>query len=245
MRPRHDARQNRRWAALGALTALVLTLVGCAAPITVPSLTAEDLPRLQAAGNFPEHVYRIEPGDTLFIRYPFHPEMDQEVTVEPDGRITATRVGGISVAGLTTGELEKLLKDRTSDRLRDPEVVVTIRHFSDKPIYVGGEVGKPGPLPYRKGITPLQAVIAAGGFKDTAHPESVILVRAAGSEKSFIARTINLGETVNDGAREPLYLAPHDIIFVPRSAIANANLWVRQHITDLIPFVGRMPIPVP
>jgi protein involved in polysaccharide export with SLBB domain len=212
----------------------VASLAGCA--ITVPELTPEDVPKLKAAGNFPEDVYRIEPNDTLSIRYPFHQEMNQDAIVEPDGKIMATRIGRITAAGLTTGELEKLLKEKTSDRLRDPEVVVTIQKFSDKTIFVGGEVGKPGTIPYVKGMTPLQAVIAAGGFLPTGRLDSVILVRGTDSEQRYIARTLDLEKPLAKGPAEPLFLAPHDIIFVPRTRIANANLWVKQHIVDLLPF---------
>jgi len=219
-----------------ALVVGVLALAGCGAAISVPELTKEEVPRMKEAGNFPEHVYRIEPNDTLSIRYPFHQEMDQEAIVEPDGKVMATRIGRLPVAGLTTGELEALLKQKTSDRLKDPEVVVTIRKFSDKTVFVGGEVGKPGTIPYLKGMTPLQAVIAAGGFLATGRLDSVILVRGTDSEARFIARTLNLEQTIADGSREPLFLAPHDIIFVPRTRIANANLWVKQHIVDLLPF---------
>jgi len=215
---------------------LVLALAGCGPMIKVPPLTAEDLPRMQEAGNFPEHIYRIEAGDTLSIRYPFHQEMDQEAIVEPDGKIMATRIGRLPVAGITTGELEGLLKERTSDRLRDPEVVVTIRKFSEKTVFVGGEVGKPGAVEYRKGLTPLQAVIAAGGLLNTARLDSIILVRGADSETRFVTRKINLEQAIADGTREPLFLAPHDIVFVPRTFIANANIWVKQHIVDLLPF---------
>jgi protein involved in polysaccharide export with SLBB domain len=229
--------------AILVLLGLVLSLAACGTAINVPPLTAQEVPRMKEAGNFPEHVYRVEPNDTLSIKYPFHPEMDQVAVVEPDGKIMATRIGRVPVAGLTTGELEAFLKERTSDRLRDPEVVVTIQKFSDKTVFVGGEVGKPGTIEYRKGMTPLQAVIAAGGFTTGARMDSVILVRGTDSEARYIARTLNLEETIGDGTREPLFLAPHDVVFVPRTRIANANLWVKQHIVDLLPFRLAPPIP--
>jgi protein involved in polysaccharide export with SLBB domain len=168
--------------------------------------------------------------------------MDQEVNVEPDGKILATRVGSVPVIGLTTTELEQRLKTLTSDRLRDPEIVVTIRKFNEKTVFVGGEVGKPGAVAYRKGLTPLQAVIAAGGFLNTARVDSVILVRGADSDARYIARKLDLEQAIADGTREPLYLAPSDIVFVPRTPIANANLWVKQHLVDLLP-VRLSPIP--
>lgn len=218
---------------------MVLPLLwGCGAPITVPPLSLEEIPRFEAAGNYPHQIYRIEPGDTIRIQYTFHREMDQEDVVRPDGKIAAKLVGEISVSGMTPEQLETLLVGRTADILRNPEVVVSITHFGEKNVFVGGEVGRPGLVPYRRGLSPLQAIIAAGGFRTTARLDSVILIRA-GAGEVFGSRKLNLAETVADGIKEPISLAPHDVVYVPRTPIAEANLWVTQHITELIPFVGK------
>jgi protein involved in polysaccharide export with SLBB domain len=98
-------------------------------------------------------------------------------------------------------------------------------------------VQKPGTIPYRTGLSPLQAIIAVGGFQTSAQTDSIILVRAAGPDEKFITRKLNLAEVIADGVREPIYLAPHDVVYVPKTQIAEANLWVKQHITDLLPFL--------
>lgn len=244
---------RRGFPILLVLGLIILPLLwGCGVPVTVPPFTSDDILHLDAAGNFPHHVYRIVPGDTLNIRYTFHPEMNLGVrsdsdksggvVVQPDGKIAVPLVGEIRVADMTTTELEKLLVERTSDRLRNPEVVVSIAAFAERNVYVGGEVGRPGPIPYRKGLTPLQAIIAAGGLMNTAHKESVVLVRGASSENKFISRKLNLTEAISDGTKEPIYLAPYDIVYVPKTGVAEANLWVQQNITDIIgPFFGIAP----
>jgi protein involved in polysaccharide export with SLBB domain len=227
---------NRAYMILAAMV-LVIAVSACSSkPITVPPLTDTDLAEMNATANFPHETYRLEPGDAIQIRYTHHPEMAQDDVIAPDGKINAKLVGEISVAGLTTDELEQLLVKRTSeDHLKDPEVVVSITKFSEKLVYVGGEVARPGTFPYHRGLTPLQAIAASGGFRDTARSDSVILVRTGGSEKKFIARKLNLAQTTNDGVKEPVALAPHDVIFVPRTEVADANIWVRQHISDMIP----------
>jgi hypothetical protein len=48
---------------------------------------------------------------------------------------------------------------------------------------------------------------------------------------------LNLTESVAESIKEPLFLAPHDVVYVPKTSIAEANLWVKQHITDLLPFL--------
>ena len=224
------------------LVAAVLTLLGCGPSVNVKPFSPAELARVQnESAEVERRGYRIEPGDTLLIKYPFHPEMDQETVVRPDGTVTATGVGALNAAGMSSVELANQLKEKTSHRLKNPEVVVSISKYGERGIYVGGEVGRPQMLVYRKGLTPLQAVMAAGGFLPTARLDSVILVRQNGSEP-LLTRKIDLGAVVLKGEPEPITLAPQDVIYVPRTPIANANVWVRQHITDLFPFL-RIPIP--
>jgi protein involved in polysaccharide export with SLBB domain len=228
-----------------ALVAVILIVAGCGPSVKVQPFSPEELARLQNQSvEIERRGYRIEPGDTLLIKYPFHPEMDQEVMVRPDGAITAMSVGALPVAGLTSIDLANVLKLKTSDRLKDPEVVVTIAKYGERGVYVGGEVGRPQMLVYRKGLTPLQAVMAAGGFLPTARLDSVVLVRQNGGPESLLARKVDLGRVVHNGEPEQIALLPQDVVFVPRTGIANANVWVRQHITDLLPFL-RMQTPFP
>lgn len=231
--------RNRRFPLVPVAFATVLLFQwGCGTPITVPSLSLEEIPRIQAVGNYPDQNYRIEPGDTVRIQYPYHRELDQEEVVRPDGKIAAKLVGEITVSDMTPAQLERLLAERTAEQLRNPEVAVSIPKFGEKNIFVGGEVGKPGLVAYRKGLTPLQAIIAAGGFQKTARLDSVILIRM-GEGDEFVSRKLNLAATVTDGVKEALPLAPHDVVYVPKTAIAEADLWVEQHITELFPVLGR------
>jgi protein involved in polysaccharide export with SLBB domain len=232
-------RNQTRFPILQTVTLFILLplLWGCGAPITVPPLSLGEIPRIEAIGNYPHQIYRIEPGDTIRIQYTFHREMDQEEVVRPDGKIAAKLVGEIMVSGMTPEQLETLLVGRTADQLRNPEVVVGITRFGEKSVFVGGEVGKPGLVPYREGLSPLQAITAAGGFRTTARTDSVILVRT-GEGDAFVSRKLNLAATVTDGIKEPISLAPHDVLYVPRTEIAEANLWVQQHITRMFPFMG-------
>jgi polysaccharide biosynthesis/export protein PslD len=216
----------------------------CGGP-TARSLSPDDVPRLEATTSSMYRVYRIEPGDMLEIDYPYHPEMKQQEPVRPDGKITAKLVGELLVAGMTPAELSDALVQRTSDRLRNPEVTVRVQKVNSKDVYVGGEVGRQGPVPYRKGLSPIQAIIAAGGFKDTARTDSVVLIRANPTEQTITSRKLNLREMLAAG-EEPLELGPNDVLFVPRSGIAEVDLWVRQHIVEVIPFFRMsMPLPVP
>lgn len=214
-------------------------LLGCSSKVStidIPPLASDDIYHMQIAANLPEQDYRVEPGDTLKIRYPYHPEMDQEAIVRPDGQITATLAEEIMVAGKTTREIRKLLIAQTGEYLRDPVVLVSVTGFAPKNVYVAGEVKRPGAISYHPGLSPLQAVISVGGFLDTAKIDDVILIRVVAGDE-LIARKLNLEETLVGNTQRSLPLAPHDVVFVPKTAIASAGVWVEQHITQLFPFI--------
>jgi polysaccharide biosynthesis/export protein PslD len=229
------------WIWIAMRTALVgaaLTVVsGCASEVSVPPLTAAEAASFRAAGNYPDAKYRLEAGDTLSVVFPYHSEMNHDETIRPDGRITMPELGEIEVYGLTTTGVEELLKTRSSTLLKDPDVRVTLLTFAEKEVYVTGEVGKPGAVVYRENLTPLQAVAEAGGLLNTAHVESVVLIRALPTSDRVLSRTLNLQEAIVAGTNEPLALAPRDVLYVPRTAIADADVWVDQHITQIAPWV--------
>lgn len=128
---------------------------------------------------------RLEPEDSLSIRYTFHPEMNQAEIVRPDGQNSAMLVAEVPVAGMTAADLSKFLVEQTSHRLCESKVMADLLRSSEKTIYVGGEVGRSGAVPCRSGLSPLrQAVLVAGGFRETARFDSIILVlvRAQGQE---------------------------------------------------------------
>jgi polysaccharide biosynthesis/export protein PslD len=233
----------RSFAALAAATVVLLS--GCASRVTVPPLEPAEAATFRAAGNYLDEGYRLEPGDAVSIAFPFHTEMNHDETIRPDGRITMPEIGEIEAFGLTTNGLEELLKARTSRFLKDPQVRVTIATFAEKTVYVTGEVGKPGAISYRENLTPLQAIAEAGGLLDTAHVDSVVLIRSAGPDDQFVSRRLNLEETITAGADSPLELAPRDVLYVPRTAIADADVWINQHLTRLLPFLTGTSVRMP
>jgi polysaccharide export outer membrane protein len=152
-------------------------------------------------------------------------------------------MGAIRAAGLTPGELGKLIAEKTSGRLRDPQVVVTVTEYAPRRVFVGGEVRQPGPVAIHDGMTPLQAIFDRGGFTTAAQMDSVILIRDAGSENPQVGR-IDLSQVMDNAAAERVTLLTNDVIYVPMSGVGRADLWVKQHIKDLIPWeLMRPPTP--
>jgi polysaccharide export outer membrane protein len=175
------------------------------------------------------------PGDSLNVRFTYHPEHDPKgpIPIRPDGNIMLEGVGSIQAMGLTPEQLAKAIAEKTSSRLKDPEVIVTIAQFAPRKVFVGGQVKNPGIVPFQEGITPLQAIFDRGGFTTEAQIDSVILIRDQGSEAK-IGR-INVQEAMESGVPEQFTLLANDVIYVPLSGIGRADLWVKQHLRDVIP----------
>ncbi|SEM86992.1 protein involved in polysaccharide export, contains SLBB domain of the beta-grasp fold [Pseudomonas sp. ok272] len=214
-------------------------LGGCTTIKTEQMPGAEGLPLLGEDGVVPGLQYRIRPGDDLDIKFYTAKDYDESTPVRPDGYISMQRVDDIKAAGLTPNELRRVISERYTGKVSDPSVSVMVKSFKGFRVYIGGEVAKPQVIPMDGGITVMQAIYRAGGLRYTAHPDSVVLIRKSpnGEPKSYHLdlsdKAIELGK--NDMA---VALSPYDVIYVPRSPIANANLWVQQYITDLLLFKG-------
>jgi polysaccharide export outer membrane protein len=216
-----------------------LIIAGCSNPVAhVPEFPASNISATTVVPRLPSGQYRLIPLDQVSIRFPYHPEQDPKSTsipVQPDGNIVLDGMGPIRAAGLTPEELGKTIAEKTSERLRDPQVVVTVLQYAPRRIFVGGEVRQPGPVEIQDGMTPLQAIFDRGGFTATAQMDSVILIRDAASENPQIGR-LDLTQAMENGVAERVTLLANDVVYVPMSGIGRADLWVRQHIKELIPW---------
>ena len=207
--------------ALVSLAILALA-AACAKPVAPPPPPREVL------------EYSIVPGDLLGIKIFGATELDQEVQVRPDGRISFSPVGEIDAAGKTPAAVDAELTEALAKDFANPEVTVFVKKFADQNVYVGGEVDKGGIIPLQGPLTSLMAIVRAGGFLDTAQQSNVIVLRDAGDGTREIhvvdARRVLKGESPD------MTLAPYDIVFVPKSMISRADLFVDQYVRRALPF---------
>lgn len=217
---------------------LVVVVTGCAgsrqvaSPVPIAAL-------MQPPGEELAEAYRVGVGDELHVRFTYQPEMNEQVPVRTDGRITLATTGEILVAGKTPKELEDLIAAESSSRLRDPEVRVIVTKMGEKRVYVGGEVGRAGFVTLQPGMTPLQAVLHAGGFLRTAKLDSVLLL-SPGRDGDMTAARMNMQQVVEEGVPERVRLASGDVVFVPASWISDMNDVVNLYVRGLIPVLPRV-----
>jgi len=216
---------------LSKFLVLTILLTACAANNIVTPDQAGTQPT-----SYPMKEYIIQTGDTLDIKFFYNPELNETaVTVRPDGRISLQLAPEIMAAGLTPVQLTDTLTKSYSKELANPGVTVMIRSFSSQRVYVDGEVSKPGMVALAGPLTVLQAIAEAGGFKDTAKPSQVLVIRKTKDKKPLaIAVDIDDARNAVQGSQDIL-LAPYDIVYVPKSAVANVNQFIDQYIRRNIP----------
>jgi protein involved in polysaccharide export with SLBB domain len=182
--------------------------------------------------------YIIQRGDQLDIKFFYNPELNETVSVRPDGKISLQLIDDVQAAGLTPSQLDKFLTEKYSQELKKPVVTIIVRSFTGQRVYVGGEVKTQGLIDLAAGMTPLQAVINAGGFMETAKPEGAIIIRK-GPDNRPIPIRMDLSNVMDGkGGGADFKLQPSDIVYVPKTFIAKANKFVNQYIERLILFRG-------
>lgn len=174
-----------------------------------------------------ESRYRLVPGDVLDIVYRYTPEFNQTVTLHPDGYVGLEIVGDIKLSGLTLEEAKKTLIEKASVRLKDPEISLLLKEFQKPYFVVSGEVTQPGRFEMRESVTALQAVMTAGGFKDTAKMSQILIFRKINADFAEV-KVLNLKKIKKTSDLEnDLTLEAGDIILVPRNNFSKLEKYVR------------------
>ncbi len=210
-------------------------LVGCASHQSnvVPETAA-----LTTSRSTEPAPYFIQSGDQLDIKFFYNPELNETLTVRPDGKISLQLVDEVQAAGLKPSELDDVLTKKYAYELKKPMITVIVRSFGGQRIFVGGEVNRQGLITIAGNMTPLQAVLNAGGFKETANPESAIIIRKGPGNRP-VPINMNLEDAMQGkSGTADFLLQPDDIVYVPKSAIAKANKFVNQYIEQLLLFRG-------
>jgi polysaccharide biosynthesis/export protein PslD len=220
-------------ASVRAVTLLLLVLLAACAQVG----KATDLnPDRFAPWQDAVEEYRLRPGDQIEVKLTYNPELSDRVLIGPDGRIALTLVGIVQAEGKTADELAKELTQRFSKELRNPDVVVILREYSQRSVLVGGEVAQPGVHPLVGHIGVLEGILMAGGLKDTADAQEVALIRRGPDHRPML-RVVDVKSILTGGPNaNDVPLHADDVIYVPRSNIAEVDLWIDQYVNQLLPF---------
>ena len=203
------------------LLALVLLLLGSSSQI---AWAQSQIPRLTVPR---EERYALHPGDVLDIQYRYTPEFNQTVTVQPDGYISLQIGGDLKVGGHTLQEVRNLILLKVSTRLESPEITVILKEFQKPYVVVAGEVNQPGKLELREKLTAIQAVLLAGGLKETAKSSQILVFKRLNGDTAEV-KLLNFKTLKRTSDLEnDLVLQPGDMILVPRNRISKIERYIR------------------
>ncbi len=196
------------------LLSAYLLLSACAGTSSPPT----DPPAGVAEAHSIVDEYRIGVDDVVQVTVWKNLDLSVTMPVRPDGRISIPLIGDIQAGGRTAEEVASVVQEGLSQYVRDPNVTVILTELHNNEylsrIRVTGAVVTPTSLPYRNGMTILDAVLASGGINEFAAPNRAKLYRR--EEGRTAVYDVKLGGILNSGDLETNYeLLPGDIVTVP------------------------------
>jgi polysaccharide export outer membrane protein len=163
-------------------------------------------------------TYLIGVDDMLLINIWKNPDLSVTVPVRPDGKISIPLVGDIVAGGKEPMQVAREVKKALSKFVREPQVTVILTelrsHEFISRVRITGAVNTPSSIPYRQGMTVLDALLQAGGANEFASANNAKLYRNEGTETARYS--VFLADILESGQLETNYtLLPGDIITVP------------------------------
>ncbi len=159
--------------------------------------------------------HRLAPLEIIIVDVFGEKDLSREVRVQASGKISFPLLGDVDVAGKTTTEVEKILKDMLGkDYLVDPQVMVAVKDYRQRYVNMIGQVVKPGaiPLPGEEKWTILDAIGQAGGLTRVANQSRIEFSRQ-GQVQTFSLEQL---KKITDPAKK-IILEPGDTISVRES----------------------------
>jgi polysaccharide biosynthesis/export protein len=189
---------------------VVVVLTGLGPPVGAAG-PGPDPGRPTAAASSPSPGYVIGVADVLKINVWKEPDLTLDVTVRPDGMITVPLLGDVSASGRTPAGLAGILATELQKLIESPRVTVSVGQATSARVYVIGQMVRPGEFPLLGRMTVLKALALAGGFKDFAKSDSIVIVREDQSVIPFNYKRVTDGKDVSQN----VLLAAGDTIVVP------------------------------
>lgn len=195
--------------------ALSVLLTACTSPgNTVAGAPPADMPMADA--------YRIGVDDVVQVSVWRNPELGITAPVRPDGMISVPLVGDVQAGGRVPADVARDIQTKLAAFVVEPQVAVILTELRSHEylsrVRVTGAVRQPISIPYRQGMTVLDAVLAAGGVTEFAAPDRSNLYRKNGSSTGTYQ--VRLGSVLNRGDLSTNFkVAPGDVITVPERTL--------------------------
>lgn len=199
--------------------------------IIVDVLQAKDIPNR----GWDIKDYRIEKDDVLEISVWQAEELKRSVVVRPDGKISFPLIGDVEAEGKSVEDVRRVIKEKISKYVRNPQVSVIIKEFGGKRATVLKETEGGGVIRFTSPITIIEALAMAGGYNTDLNLKKVFVIRPPQKEGGHVKIiVVNVQNILRKGdIRENIYLRSDDIIFLPRGGFATVK-YVKNELLSLI-----------
>jgi polysaccharide export outer membrane protein len=188
---------------------------------------ADGTGNLQLGGNR-RPLYRLHCSDLVTLSFTLSPELDQTLTIQPDGYVTLKDATPVLAQGLMLEEFRDAVRKAYTGYLHDPQVAVALKEFEHPYFVAGGEVGKPGKYELRADTTVIEAVEIAGGFTHEAKHSQVLLFRRV-NDDLIEARVFNLKKMLKEKSLSEIpLLRPGDMVFVPQNSVSKVERFLSK-----------------
>ncbi|MFO0750257.1 MAG: polysaccharide biosynthesis/export family protein [Myxococcota bacterium] len=192
---------------------LALLLVGtarCSSCETAPTKGYEELNAKIEASML---KVGLGPGDVFEVTVYGEDKLSGLFRVSSDGAIMFHLIDRVVVEGMTPNEIASEIQRRLQDGyIKNPSVSVFVKEYNSKKVFVLGEVQHPGTFPYSAGMNIVEAITLAGGFKDSANEDYVIVTRKTAEGDKRVPVAV---KKITEGLATNVNLQPGDIIYVP------------------------------
>lgn len=238
---------------------ILLPLIG---EVPAAGLTLAEL-RQSISGRLQDFIRRtrygevLKEGDYFDLRFIYNPELNLGLRIPADGVVSLPIIGEIKAAGKEPEAFRQELIAAYSRHIKKPDIALlvgentarkihaapqylalTLTRSTAQEVFVGGEINNPRPVRLDGRLTTIQAIMRAGGPKDSADLSRVVILRRGQFARPEWLQT-NLQEPLKGNSLEnDLVLRGGDVVLVPKTGIAKLNQWVKEYIRDLLPIPG-------
>ncbi len=158
--------------------------------------------------------YIISPADGLEISVYGETNLERDLIVRPDGRVSFPLVGDVQVAGKTTAQIKSAVEEKVREYVPDANVSVIVTGLGSLQYYVVGKVANPGTFNMSRAVNVLQALSTAGGLTTFAKEKDILIIRGSGEGTQQIR--FNYDEIKSGKSLEQnIVLERGDVVLVP------------------------------
>lgn len=238
---------------------IVIPLAGeiAAAGLTLAELHQQVSRSLQEVVKNTKYGEVLKEGDFFDLRFVYNPELNIGIRIPAGGIVSLPVIGDIKAIGKRPEDFRRELVQVYSRHIKKPDiallvgdttarklyvepryVAVALTRATAQEIFVGGEITSPRVVKLDGRLTALQAIMRAGGPKDTADLSRIVILRRGQFDRPEWIQT-NLAEPIKGHSMQnDIVLRGGDVVVVPKTGIAKLNQYVKEYIRDLLPIPG-------